>query len=465
MPIYCPYLSNRSNLNGFLIFTGHYWNNTNQIIFGMRKVLIITYYWPPSGGVGVQRWLKFSKYLPDYNWTPIIYTPANPDFNLRDKSLQAEVSKETIVLKQPIWEPFQAYNKIIGQKGASTRQGMVNEGKKDSLLEKITIWIRGNFFLPDARKFWVKPSIKFLTNYLKMNSVDVIVTTGPPHSLHLIGLGLQRKLGVKWIADFRDPWSQWDVLPRLMTSSYAMKIHQRLENKILNSCDLLITVSPRLGKIYTAQCKRVIVITNGFDFKEKTSFEIPEKFRVSHAGLFNETKNIKTFWKVLEDLCVHDEKFKKDLEITLAGNISVSILDTLSNSLLGDNLVNLGYLSHPEVFKLYKNSYVLLLFLNQTSSAPILLPGKLFEYIQANRFILGLGPTDSDVNDILVDLEMESLIDYENYGDMKKRILDYYSSFKKGILPRPVEGIDKYSRESLTQELSRVLDKVVNTDG
>lgn len=425
-------------------------------------MLIITYYWPPSGGVGVQRWLKFSKYLPSNNWAPVIYTPANPEFNIRDESLLDNISEKTLVLKQPIREPFQIYSKIFGRSGASTRQGIVSEGKSQSFLEKITIWIRGNLFLPDARRSWVKPSIKFLTNYLENNPVDIVVTTGPPHSIHLIGLGLKNNLGIKWIADFRDPWSQWDVLPRLRTSDYAMRVHRKLEKRVCSSCDLLITVSPRLEKMYAPLCKHVKTVTNGFDFDDNFLSPKSEKFRICHAGLLNETKNIKTFWEVLQALCAEEDGFKNDLEISLAGNISSSILDNLADSPLHDNVVDLGYLSHSDVHKLYRESFVLLLFLNQTPSAPFLLPSKLFEYLHARRFILALGPSESDANDILIELNYDELIDFENYESIKLRLMGYYLKYKSGSPAKLGVDIGKYSRESLTKKLAQTFDELIN---
>ncbi len=429
----------------------------------MQKVLIITYYWPPSGGVGVQRWLKFSKYLPSNNWTPIIYTPANPEVNIKDESLLNDTSKDILVLKQPIWEPFQIYNRIFGRSGASIRQGIVSESQSESFLERLTIWVRGNMFIPDARKYWVKPSVKFLTNYLKNNPVDVIVTTGPPHSIHWIGLNLKNDLGIKWVADFRDPWSQWDVLPRLRTSDYAMSVHRKLEKKVCANCDLLITVSPRLQKMYAPLCKEVRTVTNGFDFDDKLTTSKPEKFRICHAGLLNQTKNVKTFWKVLQDLCAQHEGFRQDLEITLAGNISNSILEGLANSSLRDNVVNLGYLSHSDIYKLYRESFVLLLFLNQTPSAPFLLPGKLFEYLQTRRLILTLGPRLSDTNDILVELQYDSSIDYDDFGKMKLRLMGYYSRYKDGAVIKTTTDIGKYSRQSLTKKLAQILIEVVKS--
>jgi hypothetical protein len=168
----------------------------------MKKVLIITYYWPPAGGPGVQRWLKFVKYLPDFGVEPVVYAPLNPHYPLQDASLEQEVPNGVEVIKQKILEPY-SVSKLISRKQTTTiSSGIIAEEEKQSLLQKMMLFIRGNLFIPDARVLWVKPSVKFLKDYLQKNNIDTIITTGPPHSLHLIGLELQKKLPVKWIADF-----------------------------------------------------------------------------------------------------------------------------------------------------------------------------------------------------------------------------------------------------------------------
>src|SRR5687768_9770887 len=174
-----------------------------------KKVLIITYYWPPSGGSGVQRWLKFVKYLRDYGWEPIVYTPSNPESPVNDDSLAKDIPSGITILKTEIREPYGLYKRFIGRKkDEKISAGFLTEKKKPKFAERIAVWVRGNFFIPDARKWWIKPSISFLSDYLTKNKVDAIVSTGPPHSMHLIAMGVKKKTGIKWLADFRDPWTQ-----------------------------------------------------------------------------------------------------------------------------------------------------------------------------------------------------------------------------------------------------------------
>src|SRR5690349_6312590 len=152
-----------------------------------KKVLIIAYYWPPSGGSGVQRWLKFVKYLPQFGWQPYVFTPENPSFAIRDESLQRDVPEEAEVLRFPIWEPYEAFGRIskIFSKGKPVNSPNPVAGKQGSVFQNIAVWIRGNFFIPDPRVFWVKPSAKFLHNFIRDNKIKTVITTGPPHSIHL----------------------------------------------------------------------------------------------------------------------------------------------------------------------------------------------------------------------------------------------------------------------------------------
>src|SRR4030095_1074602 len=168
-----------------------------------KKVLIITYYWPPGGGSGVQRWLKFVKYLPQTGWQPVVYTPENGEMPVNDSSLTDDIPTGTEVLKTKIWEPYNLYKTFIGaDKNVKVSTGFLTEEKKPGMAERLSVWLRGNMFIPDARRFWIGPSIKYLSSYLEKSHVDVIVSTGPPHSMHLIAMKLSEKFNIPWVADF-----------------------------------------------------------------------------------------------------------------------------------------------------------------------------------------------------------------------------------------------------------------------
>lgn len=432
----------------------------------MKKVLIITYYWPPSGGGGVQRWLKFSKYLPENGWEPIIFTPENPEFELKDNSLFKDVSKSIEVIKFPIWEPFGIYKKLFSKttKG-SLKQGIVIEKSKLTIGDKLSIWIRANLFIPDPRRFWVKPSVKFLKDFVIDNDINHIVTTGPPHSMHMIGLGLKKHHpNIKWIADFRDPWSDWDILEKLKVSDWAMKIHKNLEAKVMKECDVLLTVSKRLAKAFEDKnlARKVTVITNGVDesdFNLTHTRSKEKKFRITHMGLLNEIRDPKTFWLALEELSFEDSNFAEDLEIVLAGMVSGSILTQLNeNNTLKSKVRFLDYLSHEKVFEQYAEASILLLLLNQTNNSKWILPGKLYEYMFAKKSILCLGEKDSDVYDILEETKTGLLFKSNDKEGIKAFIMDKYADFKSETFTNGEIQISKYTRKNLAKDLASLLD-------
>lgn len=438
----------------------------------MKKVLIITYYWPPSGGGGVQRWLKFAKYLPDFGWKPTIFTPQNPAFELKDTTLFKDVSDDLEVIKFPILEPFAIYRKLFKKTAKSNlKQGIVIEKSKLSLSDKLMIWIRANLFIPDPRKFWVKPSLKFLNNFLLDNDIQYIVTTGPPHSMHLIGLGLKKlHPNFKWIADFRDPWSDWDILEKLKVFNWGMRIHRRLESKVMRSCDVLLTISKRLAKVFEEKnhTTPVAVITNGVD---ESDFEITHKmadvnkFRIAHIGLLNEIRDPKYFWVALEELCQEYKDFNQDLEIVLAGMVSSSILTNLeNNSILKSKLNFVNYVSHEKVFEYYASSSLLLLFLNQTDNAKWILPGKFYEYMFSGKPVLCLGAKNSDINDIIKETKCGELVEFDDKENMKVQILAAYSNYQKGITLSKNNEVKKYTRKNLTNKLSQLLNNLTLYD-
>jgi len=427
-----------------------------------KKVLIITYYWPPSGGGGVQRWLKFAKYLPDYGWEPIIFTPENPDFDLKDQSLNKDVNDDLEVLKFPIWEPYQLFKRISGKK--ELKQGQVLEEGKKSLLSKIAIWIRGNLFIPDPRKFWIKPSVEYLNTIIEGNGIKTIVTTGPPHSMHLIGLRLKEKNpDLNWVADFRDPWSKWDILDKFQLSRRSEKKHQNLESQVFKAASRIITVSDSWKKEFEQiGARRVDVITNGFDSSDIIIRDSTEKnkFRICHAGMLNDFRNPTVLWQALRELIHEEQGFKSDLEISLIGILSQQVNQMLMNDVdLKDLLVLSEYLPHDKVFNAYAQSAVLLLILNDSKNAKGHLPGKLFEYMAVKTPVLGIGEEDGDASYILSSTNSGKVISPLDKDGLKQQLLFLYRNWKNNE-PIAQEGIDKFDRRILTSKLATLLDQL-----
>ena len=282
----------------------------------MKRVLVISYYWPPSGGSGVQRWVKFAKYLPAEDWQPVIYTPENPELTSTDKTLADEIPPEAEVIRTRITEPYGIYRALTGKKGEEKgKQEEVNpiSGGKKSVLQKISLFIRGNFFIPDPRCMWIRPSVRFLTKYLKEHPVDIIVSTGPPHSMHLIAMKVAEKTGLPWIADFRDPWTRMFYFKHLPLTSWARRRHAGLEKKVLDSASAIVTVTGPLKKEFESMTPTPVhCITNGYDESDFDQIIEPDGFfNITHTGLFAGDGNPAALWKVLADKCRTDSQFRE----------------------------------------------------------------------------------------------------------------------------------------------------------
>ncbi len=421
-----------------------------------KKVLIITYYWPPSGGGGVMRWLKMSKFLPDLGWQPIVYTPENPDPSVIDESLLKEIHPDIIELKTPIWEPYDFYRKLTGKEsGTKFKSGYISEASGGNWKNKISVFIRGNFLIPDPRKFWIKPSINYLSRYLNENPVDLIISTGPPHSMHLIALGLKKKFNTRWIADFRDPWTDIDFYHKLKLTALADKKHRQLEKKVLANADHIVTVSPGcatgLEKIAN---RKVEVINNGFDPTDY-NFEMPgldNTFTISHFGAFNKDRNPGALWHVMGELSEMDPGFKKLLKINLIGQTDQSVISDIESNNLKENLFVREHLPHREGLAELAKSQVLLLPLNDAPNVKGILPGKMYEYMALRRPILALGPTDADYAKILLETNSGVPLEFNDVDGIRKTLLDYFGLFKDNKLVVNSGAYEKYSRKILAAQ-------------
>ncbi|HRG17766.1 MAG TPA: glycosyltransferase family 4 protein [Flavobacterium lutivivi] len=420
-----------------------------------KKLLIITYYWPPAGGPGVQRWLKFVKYLPDFNIQPIVYIPENPTYPIIDNGLQSEVSEKAIILKNKIKEPYGLASFFGKNKTKKISSGIIPNKKKQSFVERILLWVRGNIFIPDARFLWVKPSVHYLKKYIEENQIDTIVTSGPPHSLHLIGLQLKKELGVKWFADFRDPWTTIGYHKALKLSSYAEKKHKALEKEVLNSADTIIVTSKTTKAEFQAITSKTIeVITNGYDVEKVTKQPLDEKFTLAHIGSFLSDRNPKMLWQAIQELTKENIDFKNDFQLKLLGATSQEVLDTINEFQLGDFVLNLGYVSHQEAVEHQRKSQVLLLIEINSEDTKSIIPGKVFEYIVSERPIVAIGPKDSDFAEIITSTNTGVFFTYDEKEKLKSVLLNYYELYKNNNLKVHAVGLQQYSRKSLTEKLA-----------
>ena len=430
----------------------------------MKRVLVISYYWPPSGGSGVQRWVKFSKYLPSEGWQPVMYTPENPELTTTDYSLEEEIPQEVEIIKTHIFEPYGIYRKISGseKREGQSEVNPINAQKK-TLKQKISMLIRGNLFIPDPRCMWISPSVRFLKKYLKEHPADIIISTGPPHSMHLIAKDVAEATGIPWIADFRDPWTKMFYFKHLGLSSWAEKKHKALEKSVLDSADAIVAVSPLVQEEFREMTGTPVhLITNGYD--EEDFDQVVEQdgyFNITHTGLFAADGNPESLWAALSQKSREDEEFSKMLRIRLAGKNDKTIISSIINAGLASNLRDIGYVSHQDAVREQKNASVLILPLRKEPEYRATIPGKLFEYLASRRPVLGIGQKDGAMARILESSKAGVVSDWDEYADIYRHISNYWELFKSDKLEAGTENIEKYTRKALTRDMAALMDSLI----
>ena len=435
----------------------------------MKKVLFITYYWPPAGGSGVQRPLKFVKYLRDFGYEPIVYTVDQGEFWESDDSLSKDIPEGLTVLKKPIFEPYTLFKKISkkGEKqGKNVNPNAFKELKNGSLKNRFILWIRSNLFFPDARMFWIRPSKRYLKRYLKNNPVDAIISTGPPHSVHLIALGLKKKFDLPWVADFRDPWTKIEYYEDLSLTRYIDKKHHRLEKEVTQKAEAVLVIGPTMQEEYQLISGRddIHVLFNGFDesdFEDEQATTMDEKFTVAHTGILRETQSHPAFWQAVGELCAENPTLKEALELQFIGITDHSIQAEIDRYNLQDNVVSLPYMKHNEITKIQRKAQVLLLIVNRLDNPRRIITGKIFEYLMAGRPIFCIAPTDGDAAFIVNRTETGEVAAFKDKEKMKQMLSAYFKAYQEGTLAIQGKNIMDYSRRNITQQLAGILDGIV----
>ncbi|MBN1143635.1 MAG: glycosyltransferase family 4 protein [Bacteroidales bacterium] len=431
----------------------------------MPTVLIITYYWPPSGGSAVLRWLKFAKYLRMYGWEPVIYTPSNPEPQEIDDSLIKDIPPGLEIIKRPITEPYSLYKWLTGKK-QHERMGvaLMTNRKKQGLAGKIALWIRSNLFIPDPRMLWITPSVKYLAKYLAKHPANLIISTGPPHSMHLIGRRLKNKTGIKWVADFRDPWTNIDFYQELMLARWADRRHRKLEQRVLNEADHIITVSPGMTSEFRLKgAGHVTTLTNGFDeLPAEASKPDNAKFSITHLGSLPKSRNPENLWRALSELIRRHEPFATALEIKLIGKCDAAVDDSLQRYELQQYVTRTAFVPHLETTAILCNSSVLLLSINNTPNAKGILTNKFFEYLSARRPVIAIGPPDGDAATILRETSAGKIFGYNEVEPLKAYILELFNLYSHNKLFINSDGIEQYSRQNLSKQLSELLNRIVS---
>lgn len=433
----------------------------------MKRVLVITYYWPPSGGSGVQRWVKFAKYLPKEGWQPVIYTPENPELIVTDKTLEDDIPDGVEVIKRMIFEPYGIYRRLLGKRpaadGGSNEVNPVNSQKK-TLMQRISLFVRGNLFIPDPRCMWICPSVCFLKKYLKDNPVDLIVSTGPPHSMHLIARKLAHATGLPWIADFRDPWTKMFYFKHLALTAPAIRMNKRLEKKVLDDASVIVSVSPLVRQDFLNMTSTPVeLITNGFDEDDFSNCVVEPDgyFNITHTGLFASDGNPETLWKVLADKCRKDENFRNNLRIRFVGKTDKEILSSIDAEGLTKNVINNGYQPHDVAIKEQKSASVLILPLRKEPEYKATIPGKVFEYLASGNPILGIGQTDGAMAAVVGSAKAGVVYDWTDADSMAEYIDVCWEKHKNGTLNIKSDNISQYSRKELAKKMASLMYSLV----
>jgi glycosyltransferase involved in cell wall biosynthesis len=423
----------------------------------MKKVLLITYYWPPAGGAGVQRWLNFTKYLSVFDISPIVYTVQNPSYAIEDESFKTP--KGVKVIKRPIWEPYAWASKVSGKDQKTISAGFLEESPTKK--SRIVNYIRANFFIPDARKYWVKPSVKFLKEYVVKEKIDIVITTGPPHSLHLIGLELKQQIKLKWLADFRDPWTQIDYFHKLPFNKWALKKHYQLEKEVASQADIILVIGQYMKTYFSKFNTNVAVISNGFDSeKEIKKVPLDKAFTITHVGSLNEDRNPDYFWDSLQELIAENDAFKKSLKVKLVGKVSTQVKDSIIKFELQEFVEYVEYMAHKEVKSYQQATQISLLPVNKVPSAKGILTGKIFEYLKAGRPILALGPADGDLAALIDRTTSGKMVNFDDKQTLKTVLLSYFSAYQKNNLKVTVKHLSDYHAKNITRKLVQIINSI-----
>ena len=432
----------------------------------MKKVLIISYYWPPAGGMCIIRPLKLAKYLRKSGWEPIICTAKDPHYPFDYQKGFLDVPEDIEIIKIPILEPYGIYKRLMGHKDKSVLADVINNPTNTSFIHKISVWIRGNFFIPDARCLWINPVVKELSAYLRKNHIDAIITTGPPHSVNHVGYLLKKKFNLPWLADFQDPWTQVDYYNHFKISPWAHKRHRKMENQVFDNADLITIVSDSWKRdLQSIGAKNVEVIPLGFDPQDfNTKVELDKEFTLTHLGLLGKDRRPFTLLKVIKELCDENDSFANQMKLQLVGNVNDALKKEIKQLGLSSKVIYKGQIDRDEALKIMQSSQLLLLLLNRFKNVKGTMPGKIFEYIGAQRPILSLGPSlETDLEKMLKKSSSSVYLEYDDSCKIKNYLLTQFDLFCISGIPINENQLqEEYSHQKIADTFASYLDEIIN---
>lgn len=437
----------------------------------MKKVLILTYYFPPSGGSGVQRWMYFAKYFKDFNIDPIVVTvdADKASYKFLDKNFLEHI-KDIEVHRTDTLEPLKFYSKLAGgDDRAEIPQGFAGESKP-GLFRRLSRFIRGNFFIPDARKGWNKYAYQKAKQLIKKEKIDIVITNGTPHSTHLVGLKLQQEFGLKWICDFRDPWTEAYYNKDLYRTSLARKIDESLEKKVLLHADLITTIGPGMAKLLKQklpvdQQEKVKFVYNGYDARlfegmKKESFD---RFTILHLGILSENQPITSFVLSLKSLLESTEGMERKISLLFVGKVSPSIVAEVKYNLPEIDFKQVDYVPHREAIQYMLNANLLLNSLAETKESELLISGKLMEYVATGNPVLVLGNPKGDAAQLLSTIERAEVFSRLDKNGIQDFLEKIYSAWSRG--DKYEKGnIEIHSRYETARLYSSLINELIRTE-
>ena len=423
------------------------------------KVLIFSYYWPPAGGPGVQRWLYFAKYLAEFGVQPTLVVPQGAQYPQIDEALVAEIPADVRVQRVPISEPYRWISWLFPQSTKNLTRGIVPT--KPSHIQRFMLWIRGNFWVPDARVGWVTKAVHWANNQPDLIEYDWVITTGPPHSVHLIGAALSKKHALKWLADFRDPWTGIHYHNKLRLLPYALKKHQSLEQMVCQQADLLVATSPStaISLDLLAGKQKTHCITNGYEPLAQLPSQLrnPEGFVMAHIGALLEERNPSGLWAAIAELVVESPEFAAGFSLKLIGHVAPSVSAAIAAHKVQPWVTEQGYRPHHEARIAQWSADVLLLVEASQPWASEIIPGKFFEYLETQKPILALGPDRWDVHQILSQTDSGFYAESTDVTRIKSLIRKLWQHHMDGQPATRPTGIDGYTRQNRTHQLATLL--------
>lgn len=431
-------------------------------------MLIVTYYWPPGSNPGVLRMLKTCKYLPEFGWQPVILTVKDGSYPSVDETLEGKVDSSVKVFKTQSWEPFRLFNFLTGKKGNTGTVGMANIKDSKGLISRLSLWVRANIFIPDARLGWVPFAYKRAKKLIEEEGIDVVFTTGPPQSTHLVGLKLKKKLGIPWVMDLRDPWTGIYYNKFLPRTRLARNKDKDLEVEAVSAADYITTVSKGLKNEFWSVNKNIELIYNGFD-EDDFDFEpvgkLKNKFRVCFFGNLLPNQDIDGLWKGIKTALEAKKELAVNFELIFVGNVHEEILVKLQKLMPGTTIEKRPYMPHSEAVKMMSSVDVLLFIIPDAEDNELILTGKLFEYLASGSEILAVGPVNGNAAEVLDKTGRGRMLAYDDFEGLKNEIFRMYK--KKSDNQNPENySLDRttlfFSRKHQTMRLSGVFDDVTS---